>query len=117
MNDHTALLFTRNGLGAAPAELQQKLALKFLQLNLEASTLPAKILFYTDGVKLACEGSPAINELKAMKERGGESHQPVIRSRNRVSVRHRFSSRGFVLIRGSKRADLISRSARGALNA
>jgi hypothetical protein len=25
MNDHTVLLFTRNGLGEAPAELQQKL--------------------------------------------------------------------------------------------
>ena len=55
MNDHTVLLFTRNGLGDAPAELQQKLAAKFLQLNLEANTLPAKMLFYTDGVKLTCK--------------------------------------------------------------
>jgi hypothetical protein len=54
MNDHTILVFTRNGLGDAPAELQQKLAVKFLQLNLDVNTLPAKILFYTDGVKLAC---------------------------------------------------------------
>ncbi len=72
MNDHTVLLFTRNGLGEAPDELQQKLAAKFLQLNLNANALPAKILFYTDGVKLACEGSPVINELKAMQDRGVE---------------------------------------------
>lgn len=72
MNDNTILLFTRNGLGNAPAELQQKLAVKFLQLTLQANTLPAKILFYTDGVKLACAGSPVIEELKAMKERGVE---------------------------------------------
>ena len=39
MNDHTVLVFTRNGLGDAPAELQQKLAAKFLQLNLDANTL------------------------------------------------------------------------------
>ena len=72
MNDQTILVFTRNGLGDAPAELQQKLAVKFLQLNLEANTVPAKILFYTDGVRLACEGSSVINELKAMKDRGVE---------------------------------------------
>ena len=47
----TILLFTRNDLGEAPVELQQKLAVKFLQLNV--NTLPAKILLYTNGVKLA----------------------------------------------------------------
>ena len=72
MDDHTILVFTRNGLGDAPIELQQKLAVKFLQLNLDANTLPAKIVFYTDGVKLACEGSPVIEELKALKDRGVE---------------------------------------------
>ena len=56
MNDNIVLLFTRYGLGEAPAELQRKLTVKFLQLTLEANTLPAKILFYTGGVKLACEG-------------------------------------------------------------
>ena len=72
MNDQTILVFTRNGLGHAPDDLQQKLAVKFLQLNLEANTLPAKILFYTDGVKLACDGSPVIDQLRALKERGVE---------------------------------------------
>jgi sulfur relay (sulfurtransferase) complex TusBCD TusD component (DsrE family) len=72
MNDNTVLVFTRNGLGDAPVELQQKLVVKFLQLNLDANTLPAKILCYTDGVKLACEGSPVIDELKALKEHGVE---------------------------------------------
>ena len=72
MNDNTVLVFTRNGLGDAPAELQQKLAAKFLQLNLDANTLPAKVLFYTDGVKLACEGSSVIDQLRALKDRGVE---------------------------------------------
>lgn len=72
MNDQTILVFSRNGLGHAPEELQQKLAAKFLQLSLDADMLPAKILFYTDGVKLACEGSPVIDALRAMKERGVE---------------------------------------------
>jgi len=72
MDSGTILVFTRNGLGEGPAELQQKLAVKFLQLNLEAGTLPAKILFYTDGVKLACDGSPVIDQLRAMSARGVE---------------------------------------------
>jgi len=45
---------------------------KFLQLNLDANTLPAKILFYTDGAKLACEGSPVVDELKVVRDRGVE---------------------------------------------
>jgi len=72
MNDHTVLVFTRNGLGHAPQDLQHTVAVKFLQLTLDANTLPAKILFYTDGVKLACEGSPVIDQLRAMSERGVE---------------------------------------------
>ncbi len=38
LDNHTILVFTCNGLGEAPAELQQKLAAKFLQLNLDANT-------------------------------------------------------------------------------
>jgi sulfur relay (sulfurtransferase) complex TusBCD TusD component (DsrE family) len=72
MNAQTILVFSRNGLGHAPEDLQQKLAAKFLQLNLDANTLPAKILFYTDGVKLACDGSLVIDQLRVMKERGVE---------------------------------------------
>jgi hypothetical protein len=72
MNNNTVLLFTRNGMGDAPAELQQKLAWKFLQLNLDAGTLPAKILFYADGVKLACEGSCVIDQLRTLNDCGVE---------------------------------------------
>ncbi len=72
MDKQTVLVFTRNGLGDGPSELQQKLSLKFLQLNLDANTLPAKILFYTDGVKLACEGSPVLDVLRAIQTRGAE---------------------------------------------
>ena len=67
MDRNTVLVFTRNGLGEAPAELQQRLAGKFLSLIDNEATLPAKILFYTDGVKLACAGSPVIDQLRAYK--------------------------------------------------
>jgi hypothetical protein len=46
---------------------------KFLQLNLDANALSAKIWFYADGVKLAREGSPVINEQKASEDRCMES--------------------------------------------
>ncbi len=68
----TVLVFTRNGLGHAPEALQQDLAGKFLSLTLESGHLPAKIIFYTEGVKLACEGSPILAQLKEMEKAGVE---------------------------------------------
>jgi hypothetical protein len=65
-------LFSRNGMGEAPAELQQMLAKKFLALLLESGQIPARILFYTDGVKLACSGSVVLEELAALEEKGTE---------------------------------------------
>ena len=72
MNSQTVLVFTRNGLGQAPEDLQGKLTQKFLSLIYESGMLPAKILFYTDGVKLACAGSPIIELLKQIELEGVE---------------------------------------------
>ena len=72
MDKNTILVFTTNGIGNAPQELQQTLAKKFLGLLVESKMLPAKILFYTDGVKLACEGSPVVQSLQKMQEMGVE---------------------------------------------
>ncbi len=72
MDQNTVLLFTRFGLGHAQEDLQKILAVKFLSLTLESGKIPGKILFYTDGVRLACEGSPVIELLKVFEERGVE---------------------------------------------
>ncbi len=72
MDKNTVLLFTRNGLGQGPEDLQQQLAIKFLGLILDSGQLPAKILFYTEGVKLACKGSPVIDLLRVMETQGVE---------------------------------------------
>ncbi|MEN4012098.1 MAG: DsrE family protein [Chloroflexota bacterium] len=64
MQQDTVLLFTRYGLGDAPQALQHSLAIKFLTLALESGQLPGKILFYTEGIKLACAGSPVIDLLQ-----------------------------------------------------
>lgn len=50
MDQDTVILFTRNGLGDGPAALQLDLVIKFLTLTLAGENLPAKILFYTEGV-------------------------------------------------------------------
>lgn len=72
MDNRTVLLFTRNGMGQASEELQQGLAAKFLSLLEQSGQLPAKILFYTDGVKLACQGSPVLEQLQTMETKGVE---------------------------------------------
>jgi sulfur relay (sulfurtransferase) complex TusBCD TusD component (DsrE family) len=72
VDSQTVLLFTRNGMGHGPEALQKTLASKFLGLLMQSGELPAKILFYTDGVKLACKGSDVIGVLKDMKENGVE---------------------------------------------
>lgn len=72
MDKNTVLVYTANGMGNAPQELQQSLANTFLGLLLESQVLPAKILFYTDGVKLACTGSPMLENLQKLQERGVE---------------------------------------------
>ena len=72
MDNHTVLLFTRNGLGQAPEDLQQGLAVKFLGLLVQSGQLPAKILFYTDGVKLACQGSAVVELLQTIEAQGVE---------------------------------------------
>jgi intracellular sulfur oxidation DsrE/DsrF family protein len=72
MSAPNVISFTRNGMGHAPADLQQKLAAKYLSLTLESGDLPAQILFYTEGVRLACEGSPVLDQLKAFEAKGVE---------------------------------------------
>ena len=72
MDRDTVLLFTRAGLGHAPQELQETLVRKFLGLLLEGGQLPAKLLFYTDGVRLACEGSPVLDLLMKLEAGGVE---------------------------------------------
>lgn len=72
MTKNTVLLFTRNGMGDGPADLQTTLIKKFLQIIFENGNLPEKILFYTDGVKLACKSSEVIDLLRQFEKKGVE---------------------------------------------
>lgn len=72
MDKDTVLLFTRNGLGDGPAELQSVLVKKFLAVMNESGTMPAMMLFYNDGVKLVCKDSPVLDELRRYDKTGGK---------------------------------------------
>lgn len=66
----SALLVTRKGMGEADPELQAKLISTYFRLINEADTLPAVICFYAEGVHLVVEGSPVLDSLRAMEEKG-----------------------------------------------
>lgn len=66
----TTIIFNRYGMGEAEPELQLKLATTFLQLLLDGDQEPpAAICFYGEGVKLAVDGSPVLEQLKALADR------------------------------------------------
>ncbi len=70
MTKSTVLLFSRNGMGDGPAELRQILADKYLSLTLASGELPDRILFYTEGVHLVCEGSNVLSQLAELEKKG-----------------------------------------------
>ena len=66
----TVLLVTRDGLGSGASELQLALTGKYLGLLLAGGFTPRALCFYTDGVHLVCEGSPVLEALSALEQRG-----------------------------------------------
>jgi hypothetical protein len=66
----TVILVTNNGMGKADIPLQHKLISTYLSLLLELGELPAAICLYTEGVRLAVEGSPVLTHLKALEQKG-----------------------------------------------
>ncbi len=67
---NTVILVTNNGMGNADEKLQQLLFTKYLELLLHHEDLPAALCFYTEGVKLVCEGSPVIASLRGLESQG-----------------------------------------------
>ena len=65
MHEPTALLFPLSGSGEGLVELTHNLAGKYLSLLMDSDELPGWILFEADGVKLGCQGSPGVDQLRA----------------------------------------------------
>ncbi|MCS7011931.1 MAG: DsrE family protein [Anaerolineales bacterium] len=64
------ILITKEGMGSADVSLQHKLLDTYLKLLMENDSLPAAICFYTDGVKLVVEGSPFLERLSQIEQKG-----------------------------------------------
>jgi intracellular sulfur oxidation DsrE/DsrF family protein len=63
------ILASNYGMGKADETLQLTLIEKYFELLLQNKNLPAAICFYTDGVKLVCEGSPVLKQLRELEAR------------------------------------------------
>ena len=66
----TVILVTNKGMGKGPEELQLTLIGKYLQLLDQNGELPAAICFYTEGVKLATDGSAVLEQLRVLEKKG-----------------------------------------------
>src|SRR5690606_19195728 len=72
MADHpsTVVVVTHDGMGSATAPLQHRLLKNYLTLLLENEMLPEAICFYGEGVRMVIDGSPVLEELQALAEKG-----------------------------------------------
>jgi len=68
--NNTVIMITSNGMGNADEKLQHALMTKYLELLMQNNSLPAALCFYTAGVKLVCDGSPVIEQLRILEEKG-----------------------------------------------
>ena len=64
--DRTLILITSAGMGQGADELRVKLLRNYLRLLAESGPLPGAIALYTEGVRLACAGSPVLDELNQL---------------------------------------------------
>ncbi|MFA5848340.1 MAG: DsrE family protein [Bacteroidales bacterium] len=72
INSKIAVIINRNGMGDAPLELSHTLVKNYLTLIHDEERYPAYICLYGDGVKLTCEGSHVIKELRALEAKGAK---------------------------------------------
>ncbi|MGA2821084.1 MAG: DsrE family protein [Anaerolineales bacterium] len=66
----TVLLITRNGMGFGDESLQKKLLENYLNMIIQNGSLPSAICFYTEGVRLVTEGSPVLDALRDLEQKG-----------------------------------------------
>ncbi|MDN5348452.1 MAG: hypothetical protein PWP65_2017 [Clostridia bacterium] len=66
------LLITTSALGQGSVELGEILLRNFLYTLAESEVLPQRLILLNAGVKLACEGSPALASLMELERKGVE---------------------------------------------
>lgn len=68
----TVLVVSSEGMGRGNEELAGILARTFFHVLTESDNPPATIVFFNTGVKLVVEGSPVLDDLRALAARGVE---------------------------------------------
>ncbi len=68
--ENTLIQVNRYGMGAGDQDLALQLFVNFIKLSVEENKSPNFIVFYNEGVKLLCSGSPAIEVLKTAEAKG-----------------------------------------------
>lgn len=66
------IVVNNNGMGQAEPALSHKLIQTFLNMLDLDDRLPRTICFYAEGVKMAVEGSPVLEELQSLADKGVE---------------------------------------------
>lgn len=66
------VMITSDSLGRGSQELGEVLMRNFLYTLTEGEVMPRRLLFINSGVKLCCEGSPALASLLDLEQRGVE---------------------------------------------
>ncbi|MEW6742298.1 MAG: DsrE family protein [Planctomycetota bacterium] len=66
----TLVMITNDGMGQAEPSLRHKLMRIYLTLLAENDMLPGAIAFYTEGIRLVLAGSPVLEELRTLEEKG-----------------------------------------------
>jgi hypothetical protein len=66
----TVILINNDGMGAAEQTLRHKLLGVYLTMLQENGLYPGAICFYAGGVKMVVEGSPVLDLLRSLEEKG-----------------------------------------------
>jgi hypothetical protein len=66
----TVFLITNDGMGSAEEPLRHKLLGVYLTMLQENELYPGAICFYAGGVKMVVEGSPVLDLLRVLEEKG-----------------------------------------------
>jgi len=70
--DDITVVINSNGMGQTDQALSHKLIRTWLNMLDLDDRLPRTICFYAEGVKLACSGSPVLEELQSLAGKGVE---------------------------------------------
>jgi intracellular sulfur oxidation DsrE/DsrF family protein len=66
----TLIVINNDGMGQADRPLCHMLIRNYLRLLAENDMLPGAIAFYTEGVRLVIDGSPVLDDLRALEQKG-----------------------------------------------